>query len=47
MSAIASQITRHSILLCNKSFASTNERQDSEIARQVVRAMLIRRGSAG
>ena len=40
MSAIASQITRHSILLCNESFASTNEREGSEIARQVVRAML-------
>jgi DNA mismatch repair ATPase MutS len=40
MSGIASQITRHSILLCNESFASTNEREGSEIARQVVRAML-------
>ena len=28
------------ILLCNESFASTNEREGSEIARQVVRAML-------
>jgi DNA mismatch repair ATPase MutS len=40
MSAIAGQITRHSILLCNESFASTNEREGSEIARQVVSAML-------
>jgi len=40
MSEIARQITRHSILLCNESFASTNEREGSEIARQVVRAML-------
>jgi len=40
MSQIASQITRHSILLCNESFASTNEREGSEIARQIVRAML-------
>jgi DNA mismatch repair ATPase MutS len=40
MSAIADQITRHSILLCNESFASTNEREGSEIAWQVVRAML-------
>ena len=40
MSEIASQITRHSILLCNESFASTNEREGSEIARQVIRAML-------
>ena len=40
MSEIVGQITRHSILLCNESFASTNEREGSEIARQVVRAML-------
>ena len=40
MSAIAGQTTRHSLLLCNESFASTNEREGSEIARQVVRAML-------
>ena len=40
MSAIAGQITRHSILLCNESFASTNEREGSEIARQIVKAML-------
>ena len=43
MSEIADQITRHSILLCNESFASTNEREGSEIARQVVRAMLGKR----
>jgi hypothetical protein len=42
MSEIAGQITRHSILLCNESFASTNEREGSEIARQVVRALLSR-----
>jgi DNA mismatch repair ATPase MutS len=40
MSEIADQITPDSILLCNESFASTNEREGSEIARQVVRAML-------
>jgi DNA mismatch repair ATPase MutS len=40
MSEIAEQITPNSILLCNESFASTNEREGSEIARQVVRAML-------
>jgi DNA mismatch repair ATPase MutS len=40
MSEIAGQITPNSILLCNESFASTNEREGSEIARQVVRAML-------
>ena len=40
MSEIAGQITPGSILLCNESFAATNEREGSEIARQVVRAML-------
>jgi hypothetical protein len=43
MSAIADEITPGSLLLCNESFASTNEREGSEIARQVVRAMLARR----
>jgi len=42
MSTIAGQIARHSILLCNESFASTNEREGSEIARQVINAMLAR-----
>ena len=42
MSAIAGQVTRQSILLCNESFASTNEREGSEIARQVMKAMLAR-----
>jgi hypothetical protein len=40
MSEIADRITPDSILLCNESFASTDEREGSEIARQVVRAML-------
>ncbi len=40
MSQIVDQIAPHSILLCNESFASTNEREGSEIARQVIRAML-------
>ncbi len=40
MSEIADRITPGSILLCNESFASTNEREGSEIARQVVRALL-------
>ncbi len=40
MSQIADRITPGSILLCNESFASTNEREGSEIARQVIRAML-------
>jgi MutS domain V len=40
MSGITGHITPGSILLCNESFASTNEREGSEIARQIVRAML-------
>jgi DNA mismatch repair ATPase MutS len=40
MSQIAGQITASSILLCNESFAATNEREGSQIARQVVRALL-------
>ncbi|HZD26837.1 MAG TPA: DNA mismatch repair protein MutS [Alphaproteobacteria bacterium] len=40
MSGIADQIRPGGLLLCNESFASTNEREGSEIARQVVRAML-------
>jgi hypothetical protein len=43
MSAIADRITPRAMLLCNESFASTNEREGSEIARQVVHAMLGRR----
>jgi DNA mismatch repair ATPase MutS len=39
MSEIADQITPNCILLCNESFASTNEREGSEIARQVVQAL--------
>jgi hypothetical protein len=39
MSVIAGQIRPGSVLLCNESFASTNEREGSEIARQVIRAL--------
>jgi MutS domain V len=39
MSAIAGQITAGGLLLCNESFASTNEREGSEIARQIIRAL--------
>jgi MutS domain V len=39
MSGIADQITTGSLLLCNESFASTNEREGSQIARQVIRAL--------
>jgi DNA mismatch repair ATPase MutS len=42
MSEIADRIRPGSLLLCNESFASTNEREGSEIARQVVRALLDR-----
>jgi MutS domain V len=40
MSAIAGQITAGCLLLCNESFASTNEREGSEIARQIIRALI-------
>lgn len=40
MSEIADLIQPGAILLCNESFAATNEREGSEIARQVVHAML-------
>jgi DNA mismatch repair ATPase MutS len=40
MSGIADSITGGCLLLCNESFASTNEREGSEIARQIIRALL-------
>jgi hypothetical protein len=40
MSAIADRITPRCMLLCNESFAATNEREGSQIARQVIDAML-------
>jgi MutS domain V len=40
MSAIADQIEPHCLMLFNESFAGTNEREGSEIGRQVVRALL-------
>lgn len=40
MSSIVDSMTPNSLLLLNESFASTNEREGSEIARQVVRALL-------
>jgi len=39
MSDIAGRIEPSSMLLCNESFAATNEREGSQIARQVVRAL--------
>lgn len=40
MSAIVDRLTPNSLVLLNESFASTNEREGSEIARQIVRALL-------
>jgi hypothetical protein len=40
MSEIADHVAPGALLLCNESFASTNEREGSEIARQIIRAML-------
>ena len=40
MSGIADALTPDSMLLFNESFAATNEREGSEIARQIIRAML-------
>jgi DNA mismatch repair ATPase MutS len=40
LSTIADEITPHGLILFNESFAATNEREGSEIARQVVRALL-------
>lgn len=40
MSEVADEIGPSAIVLFNESFASTNEREGSEIARQVVRALL-------
>ena len=40
MSEIAEHIVPNSILLFNESFAATNEREGSEIATQIVRALL-------
>jgi DNA mismatch repair ATPase MutS len=40
MSEIADHVTPNSMLLFNESFAATNEREGSEIARQIVSALL-------
>lgn len=40
MSMIVDHVNPNSIVLFNESFASTNEREGSEIARQIVRALL-------
>ncbi|GAB4407119.1 MAG: DNA mismatch repair protein MutS [Thermodesulfovibrionales bacterium] len=43
MSDIVDHITSNSLLLFNESFAATNEREGSEIARQIVTALLEKR----
>jgi len=43
MREIADALTPNSFALFNESFAATNEREGSEIARQVVRALLEKR----
>ena len=40
MSGIVDAITSNSMVLFNESFAATNEREGSEIARQIIRALL-------
>lgn len=40
MSAIIEAISPHALILFNESFAATNEREGSEIARQIVSALL-------
>jgi DNA mismatch repair ATPase MutS len=43
MSDIVEKITPDALVLCNESFAATNEREGSEIARQITRALLEKR----
>ncbi|MDA8439105.1 MAG: hypothetical protein M0Z51_09635 [Propionibacterium sp.] len=40
MSAIVDHAAAHSLILCNESFAATNEREGSEIARQITLALI-------
>jgi DNA mismatch repair ATPase MutS len=40
MSTLVDLVTPNSLVILNESFASTNEREGSEIARQIVRALL-------
>ena len=42
MNAIVNILTPRSLILFNESFAATNEREGSEIARQIVSALLER-----
>lgn len=43
MSGIVDHISSDSMVLFNESFAATNEREGSEIARQIVSALLEKR----
>ncbi len=43
MSEIVDHMTPHALLLFNESFAATNEREGSEIARQIVTALIAKR----
>jgi len=43
MSEIAEHVSANALLVCNESFAATNEREGSEIARQIVCALVERR----
>jgi DNA mismatch repair ATPase MutS len=43
MSHIVDKITSHALVLLNESFAATNEREGSEIARQIVCALVEKR----
>jgi len=43
MSEIADKLSPNGVLLCNESFASTNEREGSEIGRQVISALTAER----
>ena len=42
MNGIVDNLTPHALILFNESFAATNEREGSEIARQIVSALLER-----
>jgi DNA mismatch repair ATPase MutS len=43
MSVIVDRLTAHPLILFNESFAATNEREGSEISRQILTALLERR----
>lgn len=47
ISSVVDQITPHAMILFNESFASTNEREGAEIARQIVNALLEKKIKVG